>query len=50
MYLDYYSAMVDDRQGMKAEFSADGVHPNDAGYGAMAPLVESAIAEALGQR
>jgi lysophospholipase L1-like esterase len=50
VYLDYYSAMVDERQRMKAEFSFDGVHPNDAGYGVMAPLVERAITEALGQR
>jgi lysophospholipase L1-like esterase len=47
IYLDYYSAMVDDRKGMKAEFSQDGVHPNAAGYKVMAGLVEKAIALAL---
>jgi lysophospholipase L1-like esterase len=47
IYLDYYSSMVDERKGLKAEFTADGVHPNEAGYKVMAPLAETAIAEAL---
>ena len=47
VYLDYHSAMADERQGMKAELSGDGVHPNEAGYRVMAPLAERAIAEAL---
>jgi len=47
MYLDYYSSLVDDRKGMKKEYSGDGVHPNKAGYAVMAPLVEEAIAKAL---
>jgi len=47
VYLDYYSAMVDDRLGLRAELSRDGVHPNEAGYRIMAPLAEAAIAEAL---
>src|SRR5450432_2221742 len=42
-YLDYYSSMVDDRKGMKAEYSMDGVHPNEAGYKIMAVLAEKAI-------
>jgi lysophospholipase L1-like esterase len=50
VYLDYHSAMADERQGMKAELSGDGVHPNEAGYRIMAPLVERAIAEALGRK
>jgi lysophospholipase L1-like esterase len=48
VYLDYHSAMADQRQGMKAGLSQDGVHPNEAGYRIMAPLAERAIAEALG--
>jgi lysophospholipase L1-like esterase len=32
---------------MRAEYSADGVHPNEAGYRVMAPLAERAIAEAM---
>jgi len=47
VYLDYWTALADARQGMKAEYSRDGVHPNEAGYRVMAPLAESAIAEAL---
>lgn len=46
-YVDYHTAMADDRQGLKRELSDDGVHPNDAGYRVMAPLVERGIAEAL---
>ena len=50
VYLDYHSAMADERQGLKAELSEDGVHPNEAGYRIMAPLVERAITEALRRR
>ena len=50
VYLDFHSAMADDRQGMRAEFSEDGVHPNAAGFRVMAPLAERAIAEALRPR
>ena len=47
IYVDYHSAMADPEQGMRPELSGDGVHPNEAGYRVMAPLVERAIAEAL---
>jgi lysophospholipase L1-like esterase len=50
VYVDYHSAMADARQGLRAELSGDGVHPNEAGYRVMAPLVEAAIAEALSRR
>lgn len=46
-YLDYYSAMLDDRQMLKKELTHDGLHPNDAGYELIEPLAEKAIAEAL---
>jgi lysophospholipase L1-like esterase len=46
-YLDYHSAMADERQGMRPELSEDGVHPNEAGYRVMAPLAERAIAAAM---
>jgi len=39
--------MVDGEGGLRAEFSADGVHPNDRGYGVMKPLAERAIEAAL---
>ena len=47
VYLDYHTAMADERQGLKRELSGDGVHPNEAGYQVMAPLAERAIAAAL---
>jgi lysophospholipase L1-like esterase len=46
VYLNYYSALADGRN-FKKELTGDGLLPNDAGYGVMAPLAEKAIAEAL---
>lgn len=46
-YLDYYSAMVDDKGFLKDELSDDGLHPNNKGYEVMAPLAEQAITVAL---
>ena len=46
-YLDYHSAMADERQGLKAALTYDGVHPNEAGYREMASLAEPAIEAAL---
>jgi lysophospholipase L1-like esterase len=47
IYLDYYSAMVDSSGMLKRELSEDDLHPNAAGYKAMTPLAEAAIAQAL---
>ena len=47
VYVDYHSAMRDEKNGMRAELASDGVHPNEAGYRIMAPLVEQGIAAAL---
>ena len=47
VYLDFHTAMVDSRGGLRAELTSDGVHPNAAGYGVMAPLAEAAITKAL---
>jgi lysophospholipase L1-like esterase len=49
VYLDYYSALVDDKGGMRPGLSFDGVHPTAAGYAIMGPLAEAAIRQALGQ-
>lgn len=46
-YIDYYTSMVDERKGLKKEYSEDGVHPNAAGYKVMAPLADEAISKAL---
>jgi lysophospholipase L1-like esterase len=46
-YLDYYSAMIDDKGFLRDELSEDGLHPNAKGYEIMAPLAEAAISRAL---
>lgn len=50
LYLDYYSALVDERKGLKTAYADDGVHPNKAGYEVMNPLVEKAIAEVFSKK
>ncbi len=47
VYVDYFNAMADQRNGLRAGLGDDGVHPNAAGYQIMEPLVERGIAEAL---
>ena len=47
VYLDYFSAMTDAQGLLKAELSADDLHPNAAGYAVMAPLAQAAIDKAL---
>jgi lysophospholipase L1-like esterase len=46
VYLNYYSALASGRD-FKKELTSDGLLPNQAGYAAMAPLAERAIAQAL---
>jgi len=50
VYLDYFSAVVDDKGLLKRELAEDGLHPNDAGYKLMVPLAEKAIAKATRRR
>lgn len=50
VYLDYFVAMADDQGLLKKEVSADGLHPNAAGYAVMAPLAEKAIQAALKEK
>jgi lysophospholipase L1-like esterase len=47
VYLDYYSAMVDQAGLLREELSGDDLHPNAQGYAVMAPLADAAIARAL---
>ncbi len=47
IYLDYFSAMVDEHKGLTPALTYDGVHPNLSGYKVMEPLVEAAIKAAL---
>ena len=49
VYVDYHSALKDQRDGLPPTLSKDGVHPNPAGYAVMAPLVEAGIKSALAQ-
>ncbi len=47
IYLDYFSAMVDEKGMLKRDLADDGLHPNAAGYKVMAPLAEAAIAQVV---
>ena len=49
VFLDYFSATVDDKGFFKADITNDGLHPNEAGYAIMAPLAQKAIDQALGK-
>jgi len=42
-YVDYFTAMKDERNGLKAAYSEDGVHPNKTGYQTMGPIMEKTI-------
>jgi lysophospholipase L1-like esterase len=47
VYLDYFTALVDDKGMLKRDHADDGLHPNAGGYKVMAPLAEAAIAKAM---
>lgn len=47
VYLDYCDALLDAHRALKKDLSADGLHPNAAGYAVMAPLAQQAIEQAL---
>ena len=42
-YVDYYSAMVDPEKGLKSDWGYDPVHPNEAGYAVMEPILLSIL-------
>ncbi len=46
-YLDYFSEMVDNRKGLKKEFTPDGVHPNEEGYELMSGIAEKKLMSIL---
>ena len=50
VYVDYYSAMVDDQQGLPKKYAEDGVHPTLEGYKVMEQLVEAGIKKAMRKR
>ena len=43
IYLDYFSSMKDERNGLKSEYSEDGVHPNKKGYKVMEGILDNAL-------
>ena len=47
IYLDYFSVLVDEHNGLPKKYSSDGVHPNFEGYKIMKPLADDAILKAL---
>ncbi|WP_149275948.1 SGNH/GDSL hydrolase family protein [Pareuzebyella sediminis] len=49
VYLDYFSALADSRNGLPKKYAKDGVHPTVEGYKVMEPMVEKAIDKALTQ-
>jgi len=46
-YVDYFSAMVDDRGWLKEGISADGLHPNAEGYKIMTEVLATALQKAV---
>lgn len=46
-YVDYFFAMVNSENGLKDELGTDGVHPNEAGYLVMEPILETALKKLL---
>jgi lysophospholipase L1-like esterase len=49
VYVDYFSAMADERNGLPKKYAEDGVHPTKAGYAVMELLVEEGIKKAFFQ-
>ncbi len=47
IYLDYFTAMADDKNGLPKALAEDGVHPTKEGYMIMKELTEKAISNAL---
>jgi len=47
VYLDYFSAMLDEKGLLREDLSTDDLHPNAKGYAIMGPLAEAAIKQAL---
>lgn len=46
-YVDYYSAMVDDKKGLDKKYTNDAVHPTLAGYKKMQEILEPVLKRAL---
>ena len=42
-YIDYFSAMANEKKGLGEDLSEDGVHPNEKGYKIMSRVAESIL-------
>jgi lysophospholipase L1-like esterase len=47
VYLDYFSAMVDEKGFLRDDLSEDGIHPNAQGYKIMTEIIGEAMEKAL---
>jgi lysophospholipase L1-like esterase len=47
VYVDYFTALLDEKGWLKDALSDDGLHPNADGYKVMAPIAAAAIEKAL---
>lgn len=46
-YLDLFTPLKDEKEGLPKRYSEDGVHPNLEGYQVMAPITQNAIQNTL---
>ena len=46
-YADYFSVMVDEKQGLKKEYQHDDVHPNKAGYVVMEEVIQKILKKVI---
>jgi lysophospholipase L1-like esterase len=47
VYVDYWTPLADEVNGLDAKYSADGVHPNLEGYRIMEPILKKAVDESM---
>lgn len=47
VYVDYFSAMADERDGLPASLAGDGIHPTPAGYDMMEGIIKPALDKLL---
>ncbi|MGK6343715.1 SGNH/GDSL hydrolase family protein [Chryseobacterium sp. DT-3] len=50
IFVDYNTAMRNEKGGMREGLSKDGIHPESAGYNIMEPLIKSAVNKVLGKK
>lgn len=50
VYVDYFTALVNEFNGLKEGLGYDGLHPNPTGYSVMEPILEQGIAKAMSQK